>query len=345
MNLTPDKPNKNDESKPFWDNTNLIAKILYRWKSHGGLFVKAVGNGASIKRMLISRFPYKFKDSKHPPSMHIEFTDSCNLKCVYCNNPHFAHPRQVMAETTFEAIIESLKKSKVDRICMGGGEATLHPKFIQFAKELKKVTKVLTVVTNGHWKNHEIIQGLVDYVDFVEISVEAGSKEYFEKTRIGADYNLVLNNLETLKKLRDTSNSKTRINFRLMIRPSQKGEIEAKSKAFWKPYADSIMSQYVLKIEGVDVTEDIFIPEQMEANTYPKCSLPFRNIQIRANGDIPICQISGSALNKSKRVIAGNIKDNSVNEIWNTGTFQTFRDAHRNRTLEDISICKGCKGC
>jgi len=203
MNLTPDKPNKNDESNPFWDNTNLIAKILYRWKSHGGLFVKAVGNGASIKRMLISRFPYKFKDSKHPPSMHIEFTDSCNLKCVYCNNPHFAHPRQVMAETTFEAIIESLKKSKVDRICMGGGEATLHP----------------------------------------------------------------------------------------------------------------------------------------------KCSLPFRNIQIRANGDIPICQISGSALNKSKRVIAGNIKDNSVNEIWNTGTFQTFRDAHRNRTLEDISICKGCKGC
>jgi MoaA/NifB/PqqE/SkfB family radical SAM enzyme len=345
VKLTPDSSNTANPKKPLWDNTNLVAKILYRLKSHGALFFKAIARGASDKRLLISRFPYTFRNSKYPPSMHIEFTDSCDLKCVYCNNPHFAHPRQLMKKETFDTLVSHLKKTKVDRICMGGGEATLHPKFPYFAAELNKVTKLLTIVTNGHWKTDEIIEALVKNIDFIEISVEAGGKENFEKLRVGSNFELITENLKKLKKLRDETDAKARINLRLMVRPSQRGRIEKDSLDFWSKYADSIMPQYILKIEGVPEIDDLYIPKQMKSNEYPKCSLPFRNIQIRAGGQVPICQISGSTLDPSKKVIAGNILTEDLNEIWQGETFSDFRHAHRKREFEKAGICQGCKGC
>ncbi|MES2587911.1 MAG: radical SAM protein [Bacteroidota bacterium] len=346
MKLTPDTENKKNPSNPFWDNTDLLAKILYRWNSHGILFVKAVKKRASLRNLLITRFPFRFKDSLVPPSLHIEFTNSCNLKCVYCNNPHFEHPRNIMSDEVFKQMVDHLKKSSIDRICIGGGEATIHPKFKEFTLELAKHSRILTIVSNGQWKDESIIKTLlIAPIDFIEVSVEAGSKEDYEQMRVGGSYDLLIKNLLLLKKLRKELKSKSHINLRLMVRPSQRGKIEKESFDFWKAYGDSIMPQYVLKTEGVDTISDVFLPKQMSLDAFPKCSLPFRNIQIRSNGDIPICQISGSALNPAKKLIAGNILNHSMLEIWQNETFKNYREGHRFDKHELIPICKGCKGC
>lgn len=346
MKLTPETENVKSPSNPLWDNTDLLAKILYRWNAHRILFGKALKKGVSLKGLLITRFPFYFRDSKVPPSLHIEFTNSCNLKCVYCNNPHFVHPREIMSDETFNTLIGRLKKSKIDRICIGGGEATIHPRFKEYTSELAKVAKILTIVTNGQWKDEAIARTLLSAsVDFIEISVESGSKEDYEQTRVGGSHDLLLKNLTRLKELRKELNSRSHINLRLMVRPSQRGKIERESLVFWKNYGDSIMPQYVLKTEGVDTISDVFMPKQMAADEYPKCSLPFCNIQIRSNGDIPICQISGSALNPAKKLVAGNIRENSMAEIWQNELFRSYRDGHRNNKTELIPICKGCKGC
>lgn len=345
FNFTPVKKNNQSPQNPYWDNTNQTLKILYRVKAHGKLFLKALGKNASLKRLLISRYPFVFVDSLHPPSMHIEFTDACNLKCVYCNNPHFAHPRTMMHESTFNNLIEEIKKSKVDRICIGGGEATLHPQFTEFVPKLAKVSKILTIVSNGHWKSDDIPECLIKSgVDFIEISVECGTKEDFETIRVGSNYELIINNLTKLKEFKKQYKSNSLINIRLMVRPSQKGKIEQESLNFWKQFGDTIMPQYVMKSRGFETIEDVFMPEQIAKDVVPKCTLPFRNIQIRTNGDIPICQVSGSALEPERKLIAGNINKDSLNKVWRDGAFKTFRDAHRNRNTDALEICKGCRG-
>jgi MoaA/NifB/PqqE/SkfB family radical SAM enzyme len=345
IKITPDKKNKENPLRPFWNNTNQTLKILYRFKSHGTLFFIALRKRASLKRLLITRYAFFFKDSLYPPSMHIEFTNACNLKCVYCNNPHFEYPREMMKESTFENLIKELKKSKVDRVCIGGGEATLHPKFLEFVPKLAEVTKILTIVTNGHWKSEEIPKCLIKSgVNFIEISVECGTREDFEAMRVGSNYDKIISNLIKINELKKQFNSNSHINLRLMVRPSQKGKIESESIKFWQQYCDSIMPQYVMKSQGFETISDVFMPEQMAKDEIPKCTLPFRNIQIRTNGDIPICQVSGSALEKERKVIVGNINTHSLNKVWQEGLFQSYRKAHRERNLEMLEICKGCKG-
>ena len=294
---------------------------------------------------MITRFPFIFKDSYHPPSMHIEFTNACNLKCVYCNNPHFAYPREMMKETTFYNLIEQLKVSKVDRICIGGGEATLHPKFTEFVLKLGEVSKILSIVTNGHWESDDVPKSLLlAPVDFIEISVECEGKENYEATRVGSNYELILRNLKRLKELRVELKSRSHINLRLMVRPTQLGEIERASMKFWEQFGDSIMPQYVQKTREIETISDVFMPVHIAKNQFPKCTLPFRNIQIRANGDVPICQVSGSALIPENKVIAGNINNDSLNKIWREGVFKGYRNAHRQRTKNKMPICQGCRG-
>src|SRR5512140_1970321 len=116
MRFTAESRNARNPENPYWDNTNQLAKILYRWKSHGVLFGKAIQKNASLKRLLITRFPFIFRDSFYPPSIHVEFTDDCNLKCIYCNQPHFPYPRKMMDKETFSRLIGQIKKSKIDRI-------------------------------------------------------------------------------------------------------------------------------------------------------------------------------------------------------------------------------------
>ena len=346
MKNTPDSYNEQNPSTPFWDNADQISKILYRLHSHSTLFLKAIRKNASLKRLLITRFPFRFKDSVYPPSLHIEFTDACNLKCVYCNNPHFSSPRKMMSDATFDNLIKHLSASKIDRICIGGGEPTLHPKFPEFVYRLASVSKIVTIVTNGHWQSSEITKAMLDSpIDFIEVSVESGSKSDFESTRIGSDFDLVIRNLLELKRLKRELKSKSHINLRLMVRPSQKGKIETDSRKFWKHYADTLMPQYVLQLDEFDAMPDVFLSKQMANNLFPKCGLPFRNIQVRSNGDVPICQISGSSLIREKKVIAGNVNDTPLIDIWRGELFKQYRLGHRTGNHDITPICKGCKGC
>lgn len=346
MRFTPDSHNAQNPENPYWDNTGQIARTLYRLKSNEALFCKALRKNASLKRLLITRFPFRFQDSFYPPSMHIEFTDACNLKCIYCNNPHFPSPRKMMDDVTFNNLIPQIKNSKIDRICIGGGEATIHPNFNEFVSRLAKVSKILTIVTNGHWKDKKVPYTLLRApVDFIEISVEAGNKEDFEQTRVGSNYDLFIHNLKELIRIKKEVKSKSHINFRLMVRPSQRGKIEIESTRFWKQFGNTVMPQYVLKTEGVEMISDIFLPRQISMGRYPKCSLPFKNIQIRCNGDVPVCQISGSSSDAEKKLIAGNINHESIDKIWQGSLFKQYRMGHRLRKKEMIPICKGCNGC
>lgn len=337
---------KRNNSIALWNNSDQISKILLRLQSQSTIFFKSINKRASIKRLFITKFPYLFNDSIYPPSLHIEFTNACNLKCVYCNNPFFSHPREMMSDFTFNNLIKHISESKIDRICIGGGEPTLHPKFTEYVKKLAKVSKILTIVTNGHWTNSEIAKAMVTSpIDYIEISVESGNKLDFENTRIGSNYDLIIKNLIELNEFKKEFNSKSTINLRLMVRPSQKGRIETESRKFWKKYSDTIMPQYVLKSIGAETINDVFTSTHSANNNVPKCTLPFKNIQVRSNGNVPICQISGSSFDLQKVLIAGNINKSSLLEIWRGELFNQYRSAHRKKNYEKIPICKGCSGC
>ncbi len=328
----------------LWNNTNQLRKIYYRFSPYAQITLRALLKGVSLSRIIKSRFPAHFSEPKKPASLSLELTDACDLKCLYCNNPLFAYPRIFMKEDVLSSIIKSLQNSSIDRVRVGGGEPTLHPKFSMFSRKLSDVTPFLSIVTNAQWKKDDIAEVLISNYDLIEISVDAGGAETYEKSRKGASYDLLVQNMVKLHSLKRKMKSSVHINIRFMVRPSNDLS-KNQEYDFWKKHSDSIMPQYIVQPSESSYVEDVYKSVHIENDVYPNCTLPFKDIQIRANGNIPLCQVSGSATVAAKKKIIGNVNNNSIQEVWTGPELVTIRKAHRERNHKDMEICKGCRGC
>ncbi|MDF2436460.1 MAG: hypothetical protein K0Q95_836 [Bacteroidota bacterium] len=331
-------------NKSFIDNSNRIAKIIYRFDAYRKLFVNALINKVPVKELLITQFPFQFNDLPKPPIVSIELTNYCNLKCNYCPSPLGLRSRGYMDGTTFQNLIASLKQNNISRLRMvGNGESTLHPEFSSYAKQIAKHVKFFTIVTNAQWKNLKIADTLLmTPFQMVGISIDGSNAVEYESSRIGGSYERLLRNLTYLKKQRDLLKSKTRINIRLMLRPSQVERQDDHMK-FWKGYADSVMPQYITHIKETPLADDIFTPIQRSSHQIPKCSLIFKNLEIRWTGQVLLC---GSSVyqNGNGGLELGNIKDLSITDLWNGHIMKTFRKGHRFENKSEIGMCKGCQG-
>jgi len=328
----------------LWDNTDQIKKIRYRLNAYLPIAFKAIKNGVSIKGLIYSRFPYYFGVLKRPACITLELTDACDLKCVYCNYPLFSNPRIFMSESVFSSLINRLDElKKIDRLIVSGGEPTLHPQFTMMSEELSKRTRFLSIVTNAQWKKESIAKSLLNNYNLIEISVDAGGEKMYEDSRKGASFQLLIRNLEMLNRLKRETKSKSHINLRFMIRPSNDKEKENEF-SFWKNFCDTIMPQYVMKDFEMDYVDNVYQSKHIYTNSFPKCTLPFKNLQIRANGNIPLCQVTGSAISIEKKRIIGNVFNDSLFELWNGKELSAIRSSHKNRNSEGMEVCKDCRG-
>ncbi len=331
-----------EESKNIFKK-NEILSILKRIGRYIKINKHVLASKVTLIELLVLKFPYLFPDQKNPPCLTIELTNICNLKCVYCNNPLFKVDRIHMSEEVQQKIINNVKTNSINRIRIGGGEPTLHPNFSNFCRELSKHTKFLSVVSNGQWVEIDTVKKLIDAnFSMIEISVDAGGKELYESSRMGASFERLQKNLLDLREYKKAAGSKTMIKLRLMLRPSTKEREVAEIKQ-WKNYCDTVLPQFVMKHPDSNYDSDIFMPYHRYKNTIPRCTMPFKDLQIRVNGNIPYCQVLGSKIQDSEKLIAGNILSSTINEVWNT-EIKKFRNEHRKKIHQLTKVCKGCKG-
>lgn len=248
-----------------------------------------------------------------------------------------------MQADVLEKVIQSLKMTPINKINIGGGEPTLNPHFIEFANELKQYSRFLNVVTNGQWVDDKISHTLASGAFYmVEISIDAGDKDDYERSRVGAQYDRLKQNIERLQQIKKATHSKTIIGIRLMIRPSKRKK-EKYYLNYWKSFCDTIIAQYVTKPLNLQYYEDIYVSTHELHKTYPKCTYPSRAMQIKADGTVPLCCVMGNA-DASGMISLGNIKQKNIAELWDNPTITNYRKAHHYRDYENMPVCKGCLG-
>lgn len=336
-------PIKN-RSLNLFDNSNRVARIIYRYSAYKKVFIHALRNGVTAKELLISKFPTIFHDTEIPSVLSLEFTNYCNLKCPYCTSPLDLREKGFMTLEVLNKIVSELKNRKINRIqIVGNGESTLHPQFEYFIKQLTENSRYVSIVTNGQWNKDETAHILLkNNVNLIEFSIDAGGKEGYEASRINGSFKKLIDNLKKINSLKKEYSSKSIILIRVMFRPSQINNREAEIN-FWKQYADTVMPQYLNKINGTSYENDLFIPEKKSSESYPKCSLPFYHCEIKWNGNVLMCYYSAFQIGQPG-LILGNIKDLSIFDLWNHAILKQYRKAHRTRNNGLMPICKGCPG-
>lgn len=338
-------PEPQSKSPALVDNADRLARIAYRFNSYRRIALHMLRNGVPFYDIVRTQFPRVAPDPYRPVMVTLEFTNYCNMSCVYCSSRLGLRERGFMSEQTFAKAAEGIARMGVSRVrVVGGGEPTLHPRFDRFIPELAQVTRYLSVLSNGQWRNPgSVVSTMLSApVRMIEVSVEGTEKERYEGSSQRGSFERLLANLALLKEERDRRKARVLINLRIMVRPSDRGR-EGRLKSFWKKYCDTVMLQRLVEVKTLDRVDDLFKPAQFVDESYPVCSIPFKEIGINWNGDVPLC-FNSLAQYGPPGYIVGNVNTDNLGDIWNGEVLKQYRRAHRKRIKELMPICKGCSG-
>lgn len=107
------------------------------------------------------------------------FLIGCNFNCPYCHNPELVISN-IIEPIDINSIYSFLKKRKglLDGVVITGGEPTLHKKLPEFIKNIKDMSYLIKLDTNG--SNPNMVEELIEnkLVDYIAMDIKAPFDEY-----------------------------------------------------------------------------------------------------------------------------------------------------------------------
>jgi MoaA/NifB/PqqE/SkfB family radical SAM enzyme len=111
---------------------------------------------------------------KKPPFIQVdlEITNVCNARCGFCRiweKPGYNAP-QIPAKTWIKTLSKLNSFTKIEYVCIAGGEPFLYDELMPFIREMSKLKIVTTIVTNGSMVTkdmcHELVESGLANIDF-----------------------------------------------------------------------------------------------------------------------------------------------------------------------------------
>ena len=171
--------------------------------------------------------------------LKVSFSDACNIHCVVCR-------RSLKDKTAldFDTIKKQIDLTPFDTIEIQGGE----PLFIEAAKEFfdyaSSMNKKISFLTNGILINDEWAKKIALYSSFIYFSLNAATKETHEFINQGSRWELVLENIQRVRSIRNTLNTPVKIIGHMTIVPRNLEEIPLFIRIFRKLGFDSVNFGY-----------------------------------------------------------------------------------------------------
>lgn len=168
-----------------------------------------VPNDARELGLRIKRFSchdessFRTTEAPSPAMVTIETSTVCNLKCVMCAHAVGGVERDnYLDEHLLKTVMPHLKEAH-NLLLNGVGEGVLSPTFWKIAEHVKQHEDLHTEFnSNALLFDDKMIHRLIDSkFSVILISIDASTKETYRKIR-GADFDLVLRNVEQFQKIK-----------------------------------------------------------------------------------------------------------------------------------------------
>ena len=286
-----------------------------------------------------------------PWTLFIDPCNACNYRCKFCPTGHpdllreYGRKNVLMSYELFCKIVDDLRE--FDRPCKQAnlykdGEPTLHPRFTDMVRYMKdaNVSERIWVKTNGHVLRPELNAKLVTCgLDMIGVSVTginaqmfydiAGVKVDYEKFRDGV--------LDLFERSRDTS---TRVSTKI----ADVGLTDGDKQKFLDDFSDRCDFIAIENLHGWSTSDkfDWKLGTNQSFDGTPRtqkiaCPLVLYMLAINSNGDISICNDDQYHLHQ-----LGNIKNESLYQIWNGTRLRDFRLMHLEGRRSENRACGTC---
>ena len=293
-----------------------------------------------------------------PFAAYIDPANICNFRCQFCPTGHPSllrkvnRPAGIMDMELFKKIINDFKQfpEKLKVLFLHkDGEPLLNPKIGEMLtlSKASDISPVVWLTTNGSLLTEELSRTIIDSgLDFIRLSVEHVSAEgYKEFTKTYDDYDGLRKNIEFLYAEKERRGSHLKIWAKLIDFNFPPAALEKFAHDF-----GSITDEVLLTGTGV-WTNEMGIDFNLGAD--PKagydgvmplkkdrvaCPYSFYNIAINFDGST-----GGCMLDWAHSLVAGNVKTESLQDIWSGREMNRIRLLHLEGRRKELLSCNGCQ--
>lgn len=106
----------------------------------------------------------------------------CNMRCGYCYNPEIVLGKGKLSWSLVQVFLLS-RIGLLDGVVFSGGECSIHPQVMSFAREVKKMGFELKIDTNG--SRPDVLEALIreNLLDFVALDFKGMPENFWKITR------------------------------------------------------------------------------------------------------------------------------------------------------------------
>jgi radical SAM protein with 4Fe4S-binding SPASM domain len=308
-------------------------------KSQAEIF--QTGNGPET----VASGNYGFVKPEHadfPPIVIIAVTNVCDLACIHCAHPVLVrspgYKGTFMAPEVHSRIVEEVSQFK-DRLWVfryaADGEGMLHPNFLDFVKEAKDAgIGPVNLTTNAMTLTEDKARRLLEApIDVIDVSLDAFSKEAYEKIRRKGKFEQVTGNLMRLIELRNELRAPTKIMTSIISQKEALDEVDDFVE-FWGQHVDEVLVRGLNTDLGVVNASETYFKDIAR---WP-CPQFWKRMTVNQHGDVRFC-----VEDWFNEGLVGNIMEQSLQEIWQGPLYQKFRDLHLSGRWGEMKMCQGCQ--
>jgi len=279
-----------------------------------------------------------------PLYLQLETTPRCNLRCRSCiqgyreiRQPYIAIER-LMPIDLYRRIIDEAKQYGCPSISFHNNcEPLLDPLLEERIAIARKAGFLdIILVTNATLLNEERAYRILEAgLTKISFSIDACSSDTYRKNRVGGDFDVVQKNILRFLEQKEELGRDiplTRVSFVVTnLNNQEKQEFER----FWSGRVDAVEFQNFTPLLGYN--EDLILPG-WEPNREFQCSFPWKQVVIRANGDLlPCCSFYGH------EVVIGNVHQKTIYNLWHSQKMKDLR-YQLARGRFPYAPCRRCAG-
>lgn len=299
-----------------------------------------------------------------PLSVHIDVSSLCNFRCSFCFQADgramkdAGLKRGKMSLELFKKIVDDLTEfpEKIKKIKIGNhGEPMLHkqlPEMIAYARKMD-VAEIIEVFTNGSKLEPELNQAIVDAgLQRINVSIEGLTEErYMQVAGVKQDFQSLVDGVKDLYerktdelviyvKIADQTSALDKKDDSLYVMTPQEREYfyNTFGSICDEIYIEKIVPQWAeTQLDKQNEVSETGMYDQKIKNYKDTCPFTFMYLHFNCDGTTSPC-----TLDWPRKVVIGNVNEQSVKSIWEGRSLHNLRVAMLKGRRKDVNFCKNC---
>lgn len=286
-----------------------------------------------------------------PMVLFVDPSSACNFKCKFCPNGDADLIRKTgrwqgaMDLSLYKKVIGDLKEFgeplKVLRLYKDG-EPFLNSNFAEMVRYAKEngVARFIDTTTNGSLLQLERIKPALDAgIDRINISVDGlSSDQFLSFTGVKVDFEKYVDSIRRLYEMKGSCEICIKIAGDFLSEDDK-----ARFYSIFGNYADRIFIENVApcwpefdveNLLGISISKGIYDQPIKEVMT---CPYIFYSLSVNSDGTVSLC-----FLDWSRKLIVGDVRNESLKDIWNGERLLRYRINHLRGKRKEDSVCGVC---